>query len=111
LDAVVWEISAWQARAKHTKQTKTTFLNRYVDGRVKKCPSLGMILWTRRYIRKRVKDLKGQRDTHVNLLSSKWVGIINLILLFLTRNVFWFVPKNKEKNKSLIHYNKRCPRT
>jgi hypothetical protein len=43
-------------QAKHTKQTKTTFLNRYVDGRVKKCPALGMILWTRRYIKKRVKD-------------------------------------------------------
>lgn len=39
-----------------TYKTNKNNLPKHVDGRVKKCPSLGMILWTRRYQKKRVKD-------------------------------------------------------
>ncbi len=106
---VVWEISAWQASKTYKTNKNNLPKQIHIDGRV---PTSTDDTLDKEVHKKKGEGLKRQRDTRVNLILSKWVGIINLILLFLTQNVFLIcAQKQREffyKKRSLIHYNKRC---
>jgi len=96
---VIWEISAWQA-SKTYKTNKNNFPKQIRRWESQKVSISRDDTLDKEVHKKEGEGLKRQRDTHVNLLLSKWVGIINLILLFLTQK-FFLICAQKQRGKKL----------